>query len=133
MRPALTARLTPHTGAEGPAPRFEMRALMRLALWGTSAAAALLVAALASYPNLPAPPLVALAVSIAKGSGEGADETRQLAETVRAFQAEREALMARLPEGLLMRRAATGLAQLVASQAAARIERMTATVAIPPK
>src|SRR2546423_440755 len=96
MRPALTARLTPHTGAEGPAPRFEMRALMRLALWGTSAAAALLVAALASYPNLPPPPLVALAVSIAKGPVEGADETRQLAETVRAFQAEREALLARI-------------------------------------
>ena len=94
MRPALTARLTPHTGAE--APRFELRALMRLALWGTSAAAALLVAALASYPNLPAPPLVALAVSIAKGSVEGADEARQLAETVRAFQAEREALLARI-------------------------------------
>jgi hypothetical protein len=73
-----------------------MRALMRLALWGTSAAAALLVAALASYPNLPAPPLVALAVSIAKGPVEGADERRQLAETVRAFQAEREALLARI-------------------------------------
>ena len=96
MRPALTARLTPRAGAEGPAPRFEMRALMRLALWGTSAAAALLVAALASYPNLTAPALVALAVSIAKGPVAGADETRQLAETVRAFQAEREALLARI-------------------------------------
>src|SRR5262245_4420893 len=91
-------------GAGEPARRFDMRALLRLATWGLSAAGALLLAALAGYPHFTSQRLVALPAWAAAGGprdaavrpGDREDESRRLAEIVRGLSADREALLRRI-------------------------------------
>jgi hypothetical protein len=105
------AQPTPPARTRNDPHRFDMRALFRLAMWGTSAATAVLVAALAGYPNFgplgphafpawaggaapkqPDTALPRLAARLPVADGE----TRQLAEAVRTLGAEREALLTRI-------------------------------------
>jgi hypothetical protein len=92
---------------------FNMRALWRLAIWGSSAAAALTLAVVAGYSDTGSQRLIA--ATAAPGGAGGAPrtaavappqpvahaseteaETRRLAEAVRALAADRERLAARL-------------------------------------
>jgi hypothetical protein len=85
-----------------------MRALWRLGLWGTSAAAALALAVVAGYSDTGSRRLMAAAVPPAGAAltaattqpaarpSETEAETRRLAEAVRALTADRERLAARL-------------------------------------
>jgi hypothetical protein len=92
-----------------PQPRMDMRGLWRLAIWGTSAAAALTLAAAASFSETgsrriamamvspgtgavqPAPP-----AQVVVRSPEQEAETRRLTEAVRTLAADRDRLAARL-------------------------------------
>src|SRR5262245_46425668 len=92
---------------------FNMRALWRLGLWGTSAAAALTLAVVAGYSDTGARRLMAAtaapggaavaqrapAATTAQPAARPSEteaETRRLAEAVRALTADRERLAARL-------------------------------------
>jgi hypothetical protein len=82
--------------------RFDMRSLRRLAIWGTSATAALAVAVIAGYSDLGS--RRSMAASGGPGNATKADartpemaaETRRLADAVRVLTADREQLVARI-------------------------------------
>src|SRR6266851_1578411 len=88
---------------------FDMRSLRRLAIWGTSATAALAIAVVAGYsevgsrramvasggPNN-AQKVDARGARLDSGPPEVAAETRRLADAVRVLTADREQLIARL-------------------------------------
>jgi hypothetical protein len=86
------------------APRFDMRALIRLATWGMSATSALLLAVLSAYPYFTSQQSVALPALETGAAQRGRSsrsievegETSRLAEAVRDLSADREALLGRL-------------------------------------
>jgi hypothetical protein len=99
------ARQTQQTSFDGSGRRFDMRALLRLALWGISAAAALLLAVLSGYPDFTSQHLIALPSwastlaqrqAAAQRAVETAGETENLAATARALAADRDALRRRI-------------------------------------
>jgi hypothetical protein len=105
------ARPTQHTSIDDGARRFDLRALLRLALWGTSAAAALMLAVLAGYPHFTAQHLIALppwastltqrqagvvSAPSAQRAIETDGETENLAAAVRGLGADRDALLRRI-------------------------------------
>jgi hypothetical protein len=87
---------------------FDMRALLRLAIWGAAAAASLLIAVLAGYSNPAAQRLMGtLAAAMGQSqrraeapstarSAEAENETRRLADTVRVLVADRNELVTRI-------------------------------------
>jgi len=91
-----------------PEPAMNMRALWRLATWGTTAAAALTLVVMASYSETGSRRITtAMAspagkdeqkaqVQLAARSAEAEVETRRLSETVRTLTADRDRLAARL-------------------------------------
>jgi cell division septation protein DedD len=125
-------------GAAETASRFDMRAFMRLALWGLSASTALLLAVLASDPQFTSPRLVALAAwanrsklheagSIPRLDRE--DENRRLAETVRGLSADREILLRRVSA---LEQSLADVTGSIRGQAMAARPLATAPVAAPP-
>src|SRR5438105_2087233 len=85
-------------------PAMNMRALWRLAIWGTSAAAALILVVVASFTETGSRRIAtAMAKDSQKGqiqlaarSPEAEAETRRLGEAVRTLTADRDRLVARL-------------------------------------
>ncbi len=93
---------------------FDMRALWRLAIWGTTASACLAAAVFAANTDVGAQRLLAMnapaatpdiitpspdqpsAAQLAARSAETANETRRLAQAVQALDAEREQLVTRI-------------------------------------
>jgi hypothetical protein len=105
------ARQAQQTNFDDSVRRFDMRALMRLALWGMSAAAALMFAVLAGYPHFSAqhrialPPWAstlaqreagAMSALFAQRAVETDGETENLAAAVRALATDRDALLRRV-------------------------------------
>ena len=113
-------------------PSFDMRSLRRLAIWGTSATVALVMVVAASFSDsgsrrmMAAAGTAANAQMLASRSAEAEEETRRLADAVRALIADREQLVARL--GALERNLedATGSIRRQAAAASA------AAAAVPP-
>ena len=93
---------------------FDMRALWRLAIWGTTASACLAAAVFAANTDVGAQRLLAMnapaatpdiitpppdqpsAAQLAARSAETENETRRLAQAVQALDAEREQLVTRI-------------------------------------
>src|SRR5262245_30288320 len=95
---------------------IDMRALLRLAIWGCAAAAALMVAVLSAYSTMgsqrvritaappasqetlersaPQPPVIA--ADLAERAAEAERETHRLSEAVLALSGDRERLVARI-------------------------------------
>ena len=111
---------------------FDMRSLWRLAIWGTSATVALVMVVAASYSDSGSRRMMAAAGDCRQRAnacvplGGGREETRRLADAVRALTADREQLVARL--GALERNLedATGSIRRQAAAASA------AAAAVPP-
>jgi hypothetical protein len=83
-------------------PRRGMRALWRLAIWGSLATFALFAAVLSTYSHAGAERRIA-AIALGQGttaaesrSAESAEETRRLAETMRSLAADRDRLITRM-------------------------------------
>ena len=89
-------------------PPFDLRALLRLAIWGCAASGALMVAVISAYstagsqrtaaaaPPRDPPQLPAVTAQLVTRAADMENETRRLSETVQALTADRDRLLARV-------------------------------------
>jgi len=88
-------------------PPFDLRALLRLAIWGCAASGALMVAVISAYSTAgshrvaaaaprDAAQISAITAQLVTRAGDMENETRRLSETVQALTADRDRLLARV-------------------------------------